>query len=373
MKILISGGHLTPALALCDYVKAEYPEHTLVFVGRKFSQDNLKQLAHEYEETARRKITFVTFWAPRLQQTGSLFQTALIPLRFLVAIIRALLILIWQRPKVLVSFGGYLAVPLSIAAWLLRIPVVTHEQTRVMGKANLWIAKLARKVAVSFEDTARYFPATKVVVTGNPLRSSLLNKATQKPTWIETSVRKPILYVTGGNQGSQVINTLIEQMLPSLTKSWLVIHQCGNPTISTNYKRTLDRAKKKLPKTHQSSYHVFEWLPETELAWVYQHASCVLSRAGANTLSELIALKVPSLLIPLPFSPQDEQQRNAEWLNQAGGALVIPQKELSAERVLSDLQYIRNHHLDLKASLGHIKSHPNAAQMLYQVISQAVT
>lgn len=370
MKILLSGGHLTPALALCDYIQALHSDDSLVFAGRRYSQDSTKQLAHEYQEIKNRGLTFVEFWAPRWQAGFGLW-IVLFPLQFVWSWMKAIYIFLRHRPTVYMSFGGYLAVPLALAAWLLRIPIVTHEQTRVIGTATQFISKLATKVAVSFADTSGELPSDKVVITGNPLRPVLFTPKPNRPTWLPSSTRKPILYVTGGNQGSQVINTLIEQALPTLTKSWLVIHQCGNKSATTNYRKQLERSKAKLPAGQQGAYFVSEWFSELDLAWIYQNAQVVVARAGANTLAELITFELPSVVIPLPFSHGNEQQRNAEWLAGVGGTYVIPQKQVNATELISALHYVKNHRANYLASLAQVPKTKDAAKALYQVITKA--
>ncbi len=370
MKILLSGGHLTPALALCDYIRSQSTADELVFAGRRYSQDQTKQLAHEYQEITNRGLTFVEFWAPRWQSGLGLW-ILLFPLQFAWSWLKALYICLRHRPTVYVSFGGYLAVPLALAAWLLRVPIVTHEQTRVVGTATKLISKVATTVAVSFSDTTGDLPGRKVVVTGNPLRPVLFTPKPSRPNWLPSTTRKPILYVTGGNQGSQVINTLIEQSLPALTKMWLVIHQCGNKSATTNYRKQLERSKAKLPAAQQGAYFVSEWFSEPDLAWIYQNAQVVVARAGANTLAELITFELPSVVIPLPFSHGNEQQRNAEWLAGVGGTYVIPQKQVTAAALVAALHYVKNHRANYLASLAQVPKTKDAAKALYEVVAKA--
>jgi UDP-N-acetylglucosamine--N-acetylmuramyl-(pentapeptide) pyrophosphoryl-undecaprenol N-acetylglucosamine transferase len=367
MKILIPGGHLTPALAVIDFILANQPNDQIVFCGRLFSQDSTKQKSQEEAEITQRQIPFRVFSAPRWDYT-TLSIKLVYPVALVIAVLRGLLICWQEKPDVLLSFGGYMAVPLALAATVLRIPIVTHEQTRSMGAANQFIAKLAKKVAVSFPESAAKIPAKKVVVTGNPLRTALLTPQ-PKPAWLETDTTRPIIYVTGGNQGSEIINVTIQQGLKSFVRDWVVIHQCGNPTQARHYREELEQAKSKLPVSARNRYHVREWLSETELGWIYQHASVVVSRAGANTVQELAVHHVPSILIPLPFAHGDEQLLNAHFLADVGGALILPQKELNPRSLHEAIQKVVNYQRSMSSKLAQLVVLPDAPAKLYQLLS----
>lgn len=371
MTILISGGHLTPALALCDYLLSHHPEHTVVFVGRVYSQDKTKQKAHEYVEVSKRGILFLPLAAPRLVLGAKYLAQAWTMMRLSWSTMVAFWLLLRHRPDVFVSFGGYVAVPVAIAAKLQGIKVVTHEQTRAPGVANRFIARVADKIAVSFTDTAEYFPAKKVVMTGNPVRSELFARKPERPSWLPALLpNKPLLYVTGGNQGSQIINDVIAQALPHLTKQWFIIHQCGGKTATADYLQQLERAKHTLGSTGQMAYYPREWISTDELTWIYRHAAGVVSRAGANTLVELAVLGIPSVLVPLPFSHHQEQQRNAEWLSEQRGAILLPQKDFNPESLLHALTKMKTQRTKMRAELLSLKVPKNGDAQLWQVIAE---
>src|SRR5258708_2330619 len=200
MKILISGGHLTPALAFIDYA-LEQGKDECVFVGRRYAQVDQGQKSHEQDEARSRKVPFIPFNSGKFSSHS--------PLQFLTLIFRLPLAVLWARrifgrekPDLFLSFGGFLALPLAIAAFLRGTPIVTHEQTRVVGIANRFIAKIATAVAVGHRDTVILFPAEKTVWVGNPLRRHILNPHPRTPNWVIDQVTKPILYITGGSQGS---------------------------------------------------------------------------------------------------------------------------------------------------------------------------
>jgi UDP-N-acetylglucosamine--N-acetylmuramyl-(pentapeptide) pyrophosphoryl-undecaprenol N-acetylglucosamine transferase len=313
MKILITGGHLTPALSFIDYVQDQHPQDKLVFVGREFSQDALQQEAVEHYEVNKRGVPFIVFSAVRLGPV--FFKQILANSRvFYLSVKQARAILKKQRPLVLVSFGGYLAAPFALAAWAMRIPVITHEQTLTVGLANRLIGRLAKKIAISFPQTAQSLPAHKTVLTGNLLRAGVFKVRHPRPKWLPEKIKLPLVLVMGGNQGSLTINKVIANTLPELLTDWTIIHQCGKPTDQHNYLEILEREKKRQPKNLQANYFIREWLDETDLFWIYNHAFCAISRSGANTTQELAAVKLPSVLIPLPHAHGDEQHKRVEPL-----------------------------------------------------------
>lgn len=331
MKVLISGGHLTPALAIIEYIQKNHPQTEIVFVGREFAREDTKQPSAERSEVTALGVTFIPFTTGKFT---SLNPTTALPalLKTTGGFFHALQILLREKPDVFLSFGSYLAVPVAFAAWVSGIPIVTHEQTRTVGSATRIIAALAKTVAVSYKETKTELTTTRnVVVTGNPLRSVLFSPPSTPPSWYNSRTTKPLLYITGGSQGSEVLNSTIMQALPKLTKDWNIIHQTGRATQKRNYAAELEAASASLPARQRSSYFVREWITAEELAWIYKHASAVTGRAGANTVQELATFKVPAVLIPLPFSHHQEQQKNAEWLASTGGAYVLPQKSLTPQ------------------------------------------
>lgn len=370
MKILLSGGHLTPALAFIDYVNEHHSKDTILFAGRAYSRETDEQPSREKKETEIRKVNFIQFEAVKSGDNilATLSKTPL----FLSSVIKASQIISKHKPDVFLSFGGYLAMPLAVAAWLHQVPVVTHEQTRSVGISNQFISRFAKKIAISFEESKRFFPASKTVVTGNLLRKKITKRIKNKPSWLHSESTLPLLYVTGGSQGSEVINTTISQMLPRLLKDWQVIHQCGAATSQRNYLAEIEQRKQKLNKAQKNRYWVREWITEEELSWIYTHATVVVSRAGANTTQELAFHCVPSVLIPLPFSHFQEQQLNAEALAKTGGAIIISQKQLTSDNLLQAIEQIRSKHNACRRKLKDMSIRIDADKQVYKLLKEVV-
>jgi UDP-N-acetylglucosamine--N-acetylmuramyl-(pentapeptide) pyrophosphoryl-undecaprenol N-acetylglucosamine transferase len=367
MKILVTGGHLTPALSFIDWVTEKQPKDRFVFVGREYSQDVLKQKSVERYELEKRKIKFVSFLAVRL---GKYFFTNLlkeIP-RFIKSIGQAGKIIKEEKIDVVVSFGGYLAVPFALAAFFKRIPVVTHEQTLAMGFANRLIGRFAKKVAVSFPETAEQFPK-KSVVTGNPLRKGVFSKKQAKPSWFIES-KKPILLVMGGNQGAKVLNELILNNLPGLIKDWTIVHQCGKPTLERNYSQAFSLVQEHLSKEDKNSIFVKEWIDDKDLFWLYRNSRVALSRSGANAVQEIAVSELPAIFVPLPSAHKNEQYKNAKWLVDRGAAILIEQPSLTKESLFSALDKLDTAEKQMRESLSSLSFPKNAAEKLYELTKE---
>lgn len=358
MKITLTGGHLTPALAMVEYLKANHPEVELSFIGR--THNRADQKAVEEAELTHRKVKFIGLVAPKF----ALVPFWLWPVRLIqlmASVFKASQILKSEQPDCLVSFGGYLAVPIVLAAWQLKIPIVTHEQTRVVGLANRVIGRFARFIGVSFSESQAFFDSKKVKLVGNLIRSSLVDANLPQPNWFKNPQQRPILVITGGSQGSQKINQLVDALLPTLVNQWCVIHQRGPKTDNSQSPPVLP------------GYFSFEWLTEAELFWLWKQPQAVsISRSGANTVSELAVAKIPAILIPLPNTYQNEQRLNAEWLVKQGGAKILDQDEITTEllataidQMLGDAKKIR------RELLSNTSQSLNAAAQLWQLICQA--
>ena len=370
MKLLITGGHLTPALAFIDFLQLKHPEVELIFIGRLYARKQSKQPAHEKEEVEKRHIPFIAFDSGKLITAHPFFQLFHLAL-FIITIPKALLLLFQNKPTVVVSFGGYLGVPISLAAWMLRIPIVIHEQTRGIGLANRFIGFFARKIALAHTESLARVVKSKASVVGNPIRHALLITDPTKPNWLPTVIDKPVLYITGGSQGSEILNATITQILDSITKHWVVIHQCGSASQERNYLHELKSAANQLTKRAQLRYSIREWISDNELAWIYRHASLVVSRSGANTVEELIQFALPAILIPLPFAHQDEQKLNAEAMKKIGGAVVIEQKQLSPQLLLQIIDQTKRRLLELKTNLNLSVKPLSSCELIFKLVQDA--
>jgi UDP-N-acetylglucosamine--N-acetylmuramyl-(pentapeptide) pyrophosphoryl-undecaprenol N-acetylglucosamine transferase len=241
------------------------------------------------------------------------------------------------RPRLVFATGGFVALPVALAAAVLRRPLIIHEQTSVPGLANRIAARLARRVAITFADSARCFRADKVVLTGNPLRPELRHGTRQDAvTRFGLDATLPLVYVTGGALGARAINRAVGQVLAPLLQHAQVIHQCGD-NAATGDHQWLQKRRAELPPALAARYTVVPYIGQ-ELAGIYAAASLMVARAGAGTVNEACQLGVPALYIPLPGTSGDEQTANARLVGRAGGCSILPQATMTPALLLERIQ-----------------------------------
>lgn len=364
MKILITGGHLTPALAVIDEIKRRNKKIEIIFVGRKYALDTEKTLSLEYKEICSKKIPFITLQAGRLSRivsTKTIRSLIRIPLGFFYA----LKIILIEKPDLLLSFGGYIAVPVAFWSWLMRIPIYTHEQTIRPGLANRIISFFAKKTFIAFEESRIYFDKTKTILVGNPIRKSIF-KTIKKPFTINKD--RPVIYITGGSLGSHSINEHIKQIIAKLLNNYIVIHQVGE-TKEYNDFEYFKKIKNKLPLNISSNYIVKEHFFENEIGYIYSLSDLVISRAGANTFFELLMLKKPTIFIPLPWSSYKEQTQHAKIFEKVKVGKIFNQNQNSRELLLMIEEIIKNIDIYKKnfSMLKHLYKY-NASQFIVDSI-----
>lgn len=323
MRIVLCGGHLTPALALLEGFQAK-KDLEIFFFGRKHSTEGNKNLSAEYRQLGSKKLKFVEITAGRFQRKFTKYtipSLAKIPIGFIQSFVQLLII----RPKVVVAFGGYLSLPVVFCAWLLGIDSIIHEQSSYPGLANRINAIFAKKIFLTWPQTQQYFPKNKSEVTGN-LTSSSITSTHAKDKNLDKFLQKStnIIFVTGGNQGSHFLNVLTRDLALRL-KVFSILHQVG----TANYKSDMEKSK----RIKSANYMAVDYLDSENIGAAYNNAQLVIARSGANTVWDLAQLAKVAILIPLPISASDEQAKNAQILETAGSALVIPQKEATVDKI----------------------------------------
>ncbi|MFD3418811.1 UDP-N-acetylglucosamine--N-acetylmuramyl-(pentapeptide) pyrophosphoryl-undecaprenol N-acetylglucosamine transferase [Streptomyces decoyicus] len=272
---------------------------------------------------------------------------------------------------VILSTGGYVAVPVGFAARATKTPLVIHEQTVRLGLANRVLARSATAVALSSENSLKLLPdavAASAVVTGNPVRPAVFTgdpaKAVPALGMTGYDAALPTVYVTGGAQGSEQINGMIRENLPWLLSVANVIHQCGPNWVE----KSRHAAEGLAPELH-ARYWV-DGFVGPELPDVLALASVVVSRSGAGTISELTALGKPSVLVPLASSAGNEQEHNALHLQQAGAALALTGDGASALALRAALEPALSDPLrrEAMAKAARAMGKPDAASRLVEVL-----
>lgn len=328
MKIVICGGHLSPALALIGQLQKE-KELDIIFFGRKFATEGSLNTSSEFKEIGNLNVRFINITAGRLSRRltlNALKSYLKIPFGFIQSILYLLII----RPKLIVSFGGYLSLPVVFCGWLLGIDSICHEQPVVPGLANKINSLFAGKVFVSWPDSAKYFPENKTRVIGNLTRQDLFKTESQNQKIISFVKNNPdYILVTGGNQGSHFINNLIFTSAKFLNK-FPIFHILG----TANYKNDHQKSQ----NIDRKNYYSCDFVESKDIGVVFNNAKFVVGRSGANTVWEVAALGKPALFIPLPHAASGEQFENAMVLQNAGSAAIYDQKDLSGKNFLKALE-----------------------------------
>lgn len=325
MKLVITGGHLSPLLAVLDVLPSDF---SILVIGRKHALEGDRAISLEYQALQERSILFKEISTARLQRKWT--QHTLFSLfKFPYGFFQALFILKQFAPDAVLSFGGYVSLPVTLVCLLLHIPVVIHEQTLGAGLANRIASIWARKVCISWESSRRFFPKSKTVFTGNTIRKYKMSNIKYQISEEEL----PVIYITGGSVGSHVINVLVEGCLENLLKNYKVIHQTGDAHKYRDFER-LQKLKESLGKTLKAKYHLVKFVKPEDIGSVLSKADLVVSRSGINTVTELLFFDKPSLLIPLPFSQDNEQLENAFFLRDAGLGEVASQDSLNTIALL---------------------------------------
>lgn len=361
MRIAISGGHFSPALSLISQI---IDKEDIVLIGRKHALDGDSAFSFEYLVCKQLKIPFFDIPSARFQRSLSLYSFASI-INFPLGIIAALKILKNFKPDVVVTFGGYVSLPIAISSLVLNIPVVIHEQSLKAGLANKIISYFAKKVCISFPSSRRYFPKDKVILTGNPIRKEIFEVIEK----IDLSLNLPIIYITGGSTGSHFINSLVSESLKELLLSYSIIHQTGNSDKYKDFKKA-EEAKEMLSQNLQKRYILKQFFSAQELGWVLSNCDLVVSRAGMNTVCEILARGKICFLIPLPHGQSGEQIDNARLIKEIGiGDYMLEQyvtKKAFIDKITSMIknkdEYLRN----VKAAQKLYVS--NATQKIINVI-----
>jgi UDP-N-acetylglucosamine--N-acetylmuramyl-(pentapeptide) pyrophosphoryl-undecaprenol N-acetylglucosamine transferase len=327
MKILLVGGgtsgHVLPALSIAREILKKDPKAQLLYVGSLKGTD--RALVTEAG------IKFIGVPAGKWRRYFDLRNLIDIVVT-LVGFITALFVVIFFWPDRVLIKGGYVGVPVGLAAWILGRKLILHESDAVMGVANRVLAPLARKICVSFpleayENNKRLL--RKLVFTGVPVNSMFYDKTIGQ---IDLSLndKKPVILVTGGSQGAHAINQLIQGSLPQLLSEYQVVHQTGTADYAAaqSLKASSDLGR---------DYYPIDLVPNTQMSSLMKRAAVIISRAGATAAFEIAAVARPAILIPLPGSANNHQYANAKYLSDKGAAALLLQSEATpavlAERI----------------------------------------
>lgn len=365
LKLVIAGGgtggHIQPAVATLRVLRDRIPLDPL-WVGSRAGL--------EADAAAAQGIPFRAISTGKLRRYLA-FETLVDAVRVPLGVAQGLALMRSVHPDVVFATGGFVSVPVVAAARVLGIPALSHEQTATVGLANRINAHVCDVVALSYPESAAVLVGAraKTVVTGNPIRADLhTGQPGRALAQFGLDPTEPLVYVTGGALGAHAINDAVREALPALLPLTQVIHQCGPAAGNGDHPRLL-AARDALAPDLRRRYVVTERVGP-ELADVYAAAALVVGRAGAGTVAELATLGKPSILIPLPGAGGDEQTRNARVLAEAGAAVLLPQDDLTAERLTDEVRRLLSDPARLAAMSANARrhGHEHAAERLAEQI-----
>jgi len=338
-----TGGHLFPGIAIALAIRKKAPDSAILFIGTRRGLEETVLPSYGFEFRPVKSAGFKNLGL--MKKLKALF---ILPL----GILEGLKTIKSFKPHVVIGLGSYSALPVMVAGILKRIHRVIQEQNSIPGLTNRLLAPFAHKIFISFETTAQHLPKDKTVLTGNPIREGLCGERGKAP---HDAMH---LLVLGGSLGAHFINTLCMAVLPDL----LARHPKLEVTLQTG-KQDLPAAQKAFEE-YGGRVHVEAFIEDMKSA--YQRADFVIARAGATTLAELAACGLPAILIPFPYAANDHQTENARYYASRGGAILMPQSEISEETFTKTLENLLTDPEKLQAMATKMKAlgHPEAAESI---------
>lgn len=328
-KIVMTGGgtagHVTPNIALIDVLQREGWQIDYVGSTDGVEKAMISAINIPYHEVSTGKLRRYLSWK-------NFFD----PFKIALGIGQAYRLMRKIKPDVVFSKGGFVAFPVVVGAWLNRIPVVAHESDLSPGLANRLSFPFVNKICVTFAGAKHHFKQPdKVEITGTPIRQQLLNgKKAKGLALCGFNSEKPCLLVVGGSQGAQLINNCVRTALDQLCQQFQVIHLCGKGKVDASL-------------TNHVGYCQFDYANE-ELADLFAASEIVISRAGANSVYEILALAKPHVLIPLSKKvSRGDQIQNARYFQRQGISTVLSDETLSPETLLAAVEDVSTHRKEI--------------------------
>lgn len=358
IKIALSGGgtagHIWPTLDVANQIKKIEPEAQFIYLGSR----------GEIEKNIipQKQIKLYQIFSGKLRRYWS-WENFIDPIKVIIGFFQSLIILAKNRPQVVFAKGGYVTVPVVIAARLLKIPTIAHESDSILGLANRILFRLVQKIMISFPSYnygKKY--QKKLFYSGLPTREEFFqtNDKSEGYKTFKISDRIPVLLITGGSQGSHIINKNISKIASSILEKYQIIHSTGSLDYSKIKKR-----KHHLKEDKAERYKIYRFLPNL-MPEALKIADLVVSRAGANTLAEISALSRPSIIIPLATAASNHQYYNARVYAEYKAAIVIEEKDLTPKKLQKTILDLLNRKVLLE-QLGknaHKLAKPNAAKII---------
>jgi UDP-N-acetylglucosamine--N-acetylmuramyl-(pentapeptide) pyrophosphoryl-undecaprenol N-acetylglucosamine transferase len=358
INIILTGGgtmgSVIPLLAVAEEFKKVAPATDFLWIGTKNGPE--KKVVLKYG------INFKTVPSGKLRRYFSGWNI-LAPFQIFGGFCKTFWLILKFKPQMILSVGGFVAVPVVWAGWFLRAPSLIHQQDVRPGLANKLTSPFAKVITVTFSDSLKYFP--KAIVTGNPVREEIFaGSAERAKEFFKLEKDLPALLALGGGTGALELNKIMVQSAPELLKVCQIIHITGGRLDE------LSKLEAEALKKENSRYHLFDFLI-SEFKDAYAAADLVISRAGMGTLTELAVLGKPTILIPIPKSHQED---NAWYFKKRNAVYILDQAQLTPENFVAAVQELINNKVELENLSRNIKElmPPDAAQKIIEEIFKVI-
>ena len=338
MKIVFTGGgtggHFYPIIAVAQKVNQIIDKEHIIGSKLYYFSDN----PYDKEMLSQNGILYEEINSGKMRTYFSLKNFSDV-IKVFFGTINAIYKMFSVYPDVVFGKGGYASFPTIFAARVLRIPVLIHESDSAPGRVNKWAGRFAKKVAVSFPEAEEFFPKKTIAWTGQPIMAEIEHPAAKKEALEYFKIEEsnvPVIFILGGSQGAEIINNVILDALPRLTKNYIVIHQTG----IKNFKSVSGQAEVVLTDAKQLQRYIpISYLNPLQMKMAAGAATIIISRAG-STLFEIASWGVPSILVPFTNSNADHARKNAFSYARAGACVVIEEANMTANILCSEIERI---------------------------------
>lgn len=367
MKIVFTGGgtggHFYPIIAVAEAVHAVADREKVLGLELYYYSDS----PYDKEALFENGIKFHQVAAGKRRLYGGL-QNFLDLFKTAIGTLQAIGSLFILYPDVVFGKGGYASFPVLLAARVLGIPVVIHDSDTVPGRVNIWAGKFAKRIAVSYDEAARFFPKNRVAHTGQPVRTEIMEKKLDGSfEYLKLDPTVPVILVIGGSLGAMSINNVIIDSLPKLLEKYQVIHQTG----VNNFAEVKARAEFVIGDREdlRARYRPFPFLNKLAMKMSAGAAALVISRAGSQ-IFEIASWGIPAILIPIPEDVSRDQKSNAFNYARHGGAEVIEQANLSPTILVSEVSRFFENDVRRRNMIASAKAFatPDAAEKIAKML-----
>lgn len=340
-----SGGHVSAASAIISSLQNKYTcsNKNFLYIGGDLGMEKEKK-GKSVEQKLFSEENFPQEYirAGKLQRNISLNSIILL-LRTTLGIFDSFRIIKRFKPDIVISTGGFVSVPVCLVAKIFKAKIYIHEQTASVGLSNRLVGKFATKIFITFPSSQKYFPADKTIHTGNLVREEIFKQSREGKLYeeidklISRQEKYPLIYISGGSLGSHSINNTVIETLTTLLQDYQIILQTGDNKKYQDYHKIKKEAKK-LPKELQKNLLVVKYIHKDDIGLVLNNMDLFVGRSGANTVYEIGILQKPAIFIPIPWSTHNEQEENAKILVEAGLAEILPEGELTPEKLILEIK-----------------------------------